>query len=128
MNPRYGVLAGAALAAAVAVVLVSVPVAWLAEMLGVAGHDATTFLVRRYAASATAALAVVAAATVRRTDPVRAASLGLAVWFGVQAVTAWWGVMTGVVGAFAWLAVVADPLLAAWFLFLTRGDRRPRRG
>jgi hypothetical protein len=123
MNPRYGVIAGAAIAAMAALVLAVVPTAWLADMLDVAGRDATTFLVRRYAASATAALAVVTIATARRTDPYRAALLGLSTWFGVQAGAAWWGVISGAVGGFAWLAMVADPLIAAWLLLLSR--RRP---
>jgi hypothetical protein len=66
-------------------------------------------------------------ATARRTDPTRAALLGLSACFGVQAVTASW-VITGAVGGFAWLAVVADPLTAAWFLFLPRRTPvQPRR-
>jgi hypothetical protein len=120
MNPRYGVIAGAAIAALAAIVLAVVPAAWLVEMLDVGGHDATAFLVRRYAVSATAALAVVAIATAWRTDPGRAVLLGLSTWFGVQAVAAWWGLITGKVGGFAWLAIAADPLIAAWFLFLAR--------
>jgi hypothetical protein len=119
MNPRHGVIAGATIAALVAVVLVVTPAAWLADML-VAGPDATTFLLRRYAASATAALAVVTIATARHTDPKRAVLLGLSTWFGVQTVTAWWGIIGGAVGGFAWLAMFADPLVAAWFLFLSR--------
>jgi hypothetical protein len=125
MNPRYGVIAGAAIAALAALVLTVVPVAWLADMLDVAGRDATTFLLRRYAASATAALAVVTIATARRTDSRRAALLGLSTWFGVQAVTAWWGVISAAVGGLAWLAMVADPLIAAWFLLLARRSPRP---
>lgn len=125
MNPRYGVIAGAAIAALAAIVLAVVPVAWLADMLDVADRDATTFLVRRYAASATAALAVVTIAMAWRIDPTRAVLLGLSIWFGVQAVTAWWGVISGAVGGFAWLAVVADPLIAAWFLLLSRRSPRP---
>jgi hypothetical protein len=120
MNPRYGAIAGAVIAASVAMVLAVAPAGWLADMLGVSGHDATTFLIRRYAASATAALAVVTIAAARRTDPTRAVLLGLGTWFGVQAVTAWWGTLAGEVGGFAWLAVVADPLIAAWFLLLSR--------
>jgi hypothetical protein len=125
MNPRYGVLAGAAIAAVVAAVLAVVPAAWFGDMLDVEGRDATTFLVRRYAASATAALAVVTIATARRTDPMRAVLLGLSTWFGVQTVTAWLGIIAGAVGGFAWLAVLADPLIAAWFLLLSRTSPRP---
>jgi hypothetical protein len=94
-------------------------------MLDVEGADATTFLLRRYAASATAALAVVVIATVGPTDPGRAVLLGLSTWFGVQAVTAWWGVIAGAVGGFAWLAMAGDPFIAAWFLFLSRRSPRP---
>jgi hypothetical protein len=125
MNPRNGVVVGAAIAAMVAVVLAVAPATWLADMLDVAGGDATAFLVRRYAASATAALAVVAIATARRTDPVRAVLLGLSTWFGVQAVIAWWGIIVGAVGGFAWLAMAADPLITAWFLFLSRRSAHP---
>jgi hypothetical protein len=89
-------------------------------MLDVAGRDATAFLVRRYAASATAALAVVAIAVLRRADPYRAVLLGLGTWFAVQAATAGWGAVSGTVGRLVWLAVVADPLLATWFLILSR--------
>ena len=113
-------MAGAAIAALAAVVLAVVPTAWLADMLDVADRDAATFLVRRYAASATAALAVIAIATAWRSDARRAVLLGLGTWFGVQAVTACWGVISGAVGGFAWLAVVADPVIAACFLFLSR--------
>jgi hypothetical protein len=126
MNPRYGVVAGAAIAALAAAVLAVAPAAWLADMLGAEGNDATTFLIRRYGASATAALAVVAIATARRADPRRAVLLGLTIWFGVQALTAWWGLITGAVGGFAWLAMAADPLIAAWFLFLSRRSDVPR--
>jgi hypothetical protein len=125
MNPRYGVIAGVAIAALAAMVLAVAPTAWLADMLDVGDRVATTFLVRRYAASATAALAVVTIATARHTDPTRAVLLGLSTWFGVQAVTAWWGVVAGAVGGFAWLATVADPLIAAWFLLLSRKTSRP---
>jgi hypothetical protein len=110
----------------VAAVLAVAPAAWLAEILGAEGHDATTFLIRRYGASATAALAVVAIATARRADPRRAVLLGLSIWFGVQALTAWWGLITGAVGGFAWLAMAADPFIAAWFLFLSRRRDVPR--
>jgi hypothetical protein len=65
-------------------------------------------------------------ATARRTDPMRAVLLGFGTWFGVQAVTAWWGVVAGAVGGFAWLAVVADPLIAAWFVFLSRRSDVPK--
>ena len=120
VNPRHGVFAGAAMAVLAGAVLAIAPVTWLEAMLAVDGQDATTFLIRRYAASATAALAVVAAGTAGRMDPRRAVLLGLSTWFAVQGVTAWWGVASGAVGGFAWVAVVADPLIAAWFLFLSR--------
>ncbi len=125
MNFRFGVIAGGVIAGGVAVLLAVAPAIWLADMLDVTGHDATTFLVRRYAASATAALAVVAIATARRTEPRRAVLLGFGTWFGLQAVTASWGLIAGVVGGFAWLAMVADPLIAAWFLYQARTSLRP---
>ena len=100
-------LAGAAMAVLAAALLAAAPVAWLEDMLAAGGRDATTFLVRRYAASATAALAVAAIAVTRhaggRADGRRAVLLGLSTWFGVQAVTAWWGVASGTVGGLAWL-------------------------
>jgi hypothetical protein len=120
VSPRHGILAGAAVAALAAAVLAVAPVAWLRDMLAASGTDAATFLVRRYAASATTALAVVAIAVAVRTDARSAVLLGLGTWFGGQAVTAWWGLATGAVGGFAWAAAVADPLLAAWFLILSR--------
>ena len=90
------------------------------------GADATSFLVRRYAASATAALFVVTTAIARRTNPQRAALLGFATWFGVQGVVAIWGVGTGTVGGLAWVAVFADPLIAAWFvMWASRVVNRP---
>jgi hypothetical protein len=101
MSPRYGLVIGAAMATLAAVALAGVPVSWLEAMLDTAGGEATTFLVRRYAASATAALAVVTVGIVRRARPRRAALLGLSTWFGVQAVTAWWGIISGLVGGFA---------------------------
>lgn len=127
MNPRYGVVTGAVIAAPVAIVLAVAPAAWLADMLDAAGDDATTFLIRRYAASATAALAVVTIATAWRTDPGRAVLLALSTWFGVQAASAWWGLVTGAVGGLAWLAMAADPLIAAWLLFLSRRPTPHRR-
>jgi hypothetical protein len=115
------------MAALAAVVLATVPVSWFEALLDTAGGEATTFLVRRCAASVTAALAVVAVGILRRTDPPRAVLLGLSTWFGVQAVTAWWGIISGWVGGFAWAAVAADPLLAAGFLILSRGSLPPHR-
>lgn len=119
MNPRYGLTAGAAIAAGAGLFLAIAPTSWLEELLDVRGADATSFLVRRYAASATAALFTVITAIARRTNPQRAALLGLATWFGVQGVVAILGVGTGTVGGLAWLAIFADPLIAAWFLMLS---------
>lgn len=76
VNPRHCLVVGATAAALAAVVLATAPATWLADMLDVDGGDATTFLVRRYAASATAALAVVTVAILRRTDPRRAVLRG----------------------------------------------------
>jgi hypothetical protein len=80
----------------------------------------TTFLVRRYAASATPALAVAAIAATAGMDVRRAVLLGLGTWFGAQSVTVWWGVATHTVGRFAWIAAITDPLISAWFLALSR--------
>jgi len=60
----------------------------------------------------------VAIATAWRTEPRRTVLLGLCTWFGVQAANAV-GVISGAVGGFAWLALVADPLIAAWFQGVT---------
>jgi hypothetical protein len=119
VNPRYGLKAGIAIAAGVGLFLAIAPTSWLEELLDVRGADATSFLVRRYAASATAALFMVTTAIARRTNPQRAALSGLATWFGVQGLVAFLGVVTGTVGGLAWLAVLADPLIAAWFLMLS---------
>jgi hypothetical protein len=127
VNPRHGLLTGAAMAVFAATVLATAPVTWLEDLLAASGHDATTFLVRRYAASATAALAVAAIAVARHTNARRALLLGLSTWFGVQAVAAWWGLATGTVGGFAWVAMIADPFLAVWFLLLARKEHRTAR-
>lgn len=131
VNPRFGLATGAAIAAVVAVILAVIPAGWLAEMLATSGPDATTFLVRRYGASATAGLAVTTAVIARGGGPQRAALLGLAAWFGVQAVVAVWGLATGTVGGLTWLAVFADPLIAAGFLALSgrgqKGSSAPSR-
>lgn len=89
---------------------------------------AESFLVRRYAASAPATLAVVAAAVGSGTAPRRAVLLGLAVWFGAQGAVAVWGITTGRVGGLAWLALFADPLIAWWFAALSRRVERTPAG
>lgn len=112
-----------------AAVLATAPVTWLEDLLAAGDHDATTFLVRRYAASATAALAVaaIAVAVAGHTNARGAVLLGLSTWFGVQAVAAWWGLASGTVGGFAWVAMIADPFLAGWFLILARKEHRMAR-
>jgi hypothetical protein len=119
MTPRFGVITGAALAAGVALVLAFVPADWLAGLLGVSGGDATSFLVRRYGASATAALCVSTAAIAAHAAPSRAALLGLSTWFGIQGLVALWGLAFSDVGGLAWVAVVADPLIAGWLIALS---------
>lgn len=119
MIPRFGLRIGAALAAFVALVLTIAPADWLAGLLNVSGADATNFLVRRYAASATVALFVATAAIARNTAPEKAALLALSAWFAVQGMVAVWGVVFGYAGGFAWAAVVADPIIAAWFFILS---------
>jgi hypothetical protein len=119
MTPRFGLIMGAALTALVALVLAFVPADWLAGLLGVSGVDATSFLVRRYGASATAALCVSTAAIAVQAAPSRAALLALSAWFGVQGLVAVWGLAFGHVGGLAWAAVVADPLIAGWFIALS---------
>lgn len=130
MNPRFALIAGAALSAGVALVLAFAPAAWLAGLIGVTDGEATGFLLRRYGASATAAIAVTSATIAMGGTPQRAALLGFAAWFGVQAMVAIGAVLTGIAGGLIWLAVVADPLIGAWFLLLSwrTGDRaQPRR-
>jgi hypothetical protein len=119
MNPRFGLLAGALITASAALVLAFAPVSWLASLLDVSSDAVTTFLVRRYGASATAALFVVVAAAERGAIARRATLLGLATWFAVQGAVAVWGIVSGAVGGLAWLAMIADPLIAAWFFVLS---------
>jgi hypothetical protein len=119
MTPRFGLITGAALTSFVALVSAFVPVDWLAGMLGVSGVDATSFLLRRYGGSATAALCVSTAAIARHAAPARAALLALSAWFSVQGLVALWGLAFGQVGGLAWVAVVADPLIARWFIALS---------
>ena len=120
MHPRHGLITGASIAGVVAVVLAFAPTDWLAELLAVDGPDATTFLVRRYAASATAAVFVATASIARRAEPRRASLYALATWFGVQGAVAVAGVLSSTVGGLVWVAIVADPALALWFLTLTK--------
>lgn len=125
MQPRTALTAGATLAAAIALIFALVPADWLAGLLSLAPDDAATFLMRRYAASATAAVAVTSLGIARGQAPERSALFGLATWFAVQALTAVVGLVTGTVGGLAWLAVVADPVLAAGFAILARRAGQP---
>jgi len=125
MQPRTSLTIGATLAGAVALVFAFVPADLLADRLALAPDDAATFLVRRYAASATAAVAVTSLGIARGQEPERSALFGLATWFAVQALAAVVGLATGTVGGVAWLAVVADPVLAAGFAILGRRACRP---
>lgn len=120
MTQRLGLLIGAVITGASALIFVVAPVDWFADVLDVAADDATAFLVRRYAASATAALFVVAIGAVRGLPAPRAALLGLGTSFAVQGSVAVAGVAAGTVGGLAWLAVFADPALALGFLSLAR--------
>jgi hypothetical protein len=113
------------IAGMVGLVLLIAPVDWLGDVLHAGEEDLTTFLVRRYAASATAGLFAFTVATVRHTEPQRAALLALATWFGFQTATAVAGVVTSDVGGLAWLAVIADPIIATWFLVLATRRRQP---
>ena len=118
MEPRHGLAVGSLVATVAAAVFMLAPVSWFGDVLEVSGDDASRFLVRRYASSATAALAVVAIGAWREIGSLRATLLGFAAWFGVQGSIAIWGLVAGTVGGVAWLAAVADPLLCAWFSFL----------
>lgn len=119
MNPRYGLIAGAAVAGVVALILAIAPAGWLAGLLDMTDAEATTFLVRRYAASATVALFVATTGIALGATPQRAGLLAVATWFAVQGVVAVWGIVSGTAGGLAWLAVFSDPLIAAWFLALS---------
>jgi hypothetical protein len=120
VGQRRAILAGLVLTGGVAVALAALPTRWLASLLAVDGPAATTFLVRRYAVSATAALCVVALGILRDRGPERTVLLALATWFGVQGLVALLGLVAGDVGGAAWVAVVADPGLAAAFLAASR--------
>lgn len=124
VNPRHGLLAGATIAGTVALVLAIAPTSSLADLLNVAGDDATAFLVRRYAASATAALFVAITGIVRGASPHRTGLLAVAVWFSVQGLIAVIGIVSGTVGGLVWLAAFVDPLIAAWFFVLSGNVQR----
>lgn len=100
--------------------LAVLPASTLGSLLDVDGPAATAFLVRRYAVSATAALCVAIIGLARTSSPERAALLAVATWFAGQGIVALLGLATGDVGGLAWVAVVADPLLAAVFLVASR--------
>jgi hypothetical protein len=120
-------MTGAAIAGAVALVLAIAPTTWLSDLLDVAGHDATSFLIRRYAASATAALFVATTGIVQGTSPHRVGLLALAAWFAVQGVVAVAGLVSGTVGGLAWLAAFIDPLIATWFFTVSRNVQHTSR-
>ena len=101
--------------------LAVLPTNLLESLLEVDGRAATAFLVRRYAVSATAALCVAIIGVARASSPERAALLAVATWFAVQGIVAVVGLATGDVGGLTWVAIVADPLLAAGFLVAARG-------
>jgi hypothetical protein len=69
-------------------------------------------------------LLVVTASIARGADPQRAVLLALSTWFAVQGIVAIVGIATGTVGGLAWLAIVVDPLVAAWFFDLSRNVQR----
>jgi hypothetical protein len=127
VNPRSALALGAVLAGATAAALALLPTSWLSSMLEVGEDDAASFLVRRYAVSATAALCVVGAGLARGADPARTGLLAFAVWFAGQGIVAASGLATGAVGGLAWLAVAVDPVIAAWF-YAQRSRASTRRG
>lgn len=124
MNPRHGLVAGAVIAGVVALVLTALPTGWLTGLLDLADQDAAAFLMRRYAVSATAALCVATAAIARGTTAQRAGLLALTTWFAIQAAVAVWGIASATAGGLTWLAVAADPVIAAGFYALSRRTRR----
>ncbi len=97
------------------------PTDWMAAQLAIAdGDEAATFLLRRFAASATAGLGVTAVAALRGAPAPTAALAGLSTWFAVQALTAWTGLATGTVGGVARFSAVFDPAMAAAFALAAR--------
>lgn len=112
------------IAGVVALVLMVLPTGWLTGLLDIADQDATAFLVRRYAVSATAALCVATAAIARGASAQRTGLLALATWFAVQAAVAVWGIASETAGGLTWVAVAADPLIAVWFYALSRRTQR----
>lgn len=118
MPARFGLIVGAALTGGVAIFLAFVPTDWLAQMMGVSAEDAAEFLLRRYGASATAALSALLIVLLRGASAIRAAYMALALWFAVQGAVAIWGLSTGIAGGLAWVALVADPAIAALLLIL----------
>lgn len=120
MNPRLGLKIGALITGVATLVLIIAPSDWFADLLAISDQDVASFLVKRYAASSTAALFVFVGSTAMRRDAESSALLALSTWFAIQAGVAIWGVSTGIVGGMAWTAAFSDPLLAIWFYMLSR--------
>jgi hypothetical protein len=84
MTPRHGLIFGFFVAAAVALALAVAPTRIFEDLPEVSTADATSFLLRRYGASATAAVAVFAASVLRGGNVDRGSLLALGTWFIVQ--------------------------------------------
>jgi hypothetical protein len=110
---RAALVLGTAAALGGTAFLVVAPPAWMAAQLELAEADASAFLLRRFAASATAGLAVTGVSALRGVDARPAALAGLAAWFGGQALTAFGGLVSGTVGGVARFSAVLDPAMAA---------------
>jgi hypothetical protein len=124
MNRRFPFAIGTAMAGGIALVLGAAPVHWLAGLLELTEGETAAFLLRRYAASASLALAIAAYAAASGVESGRALFLGFGAWFAGQGLVAVAGLVSGTAGGLIWLAVVADPLVALWFFVLAR-KRQP---
>ncbi|WP_350333964.1 hypothetical protein [Coralliovum pocilloporae] len=94
------------------------PAQWTASLLGIAPEDAADVTLKRYGASASAALLVLTICAFRNIAFQRALLLGFATWFCGQALAAAWAALTLDTGPYLWLALVADPALTLWFFRL----------
>lgn len=120
---RFGLIVVAVLTGVVAVVLLVLPSALMADLMALSPESAADFLVRRYAVSATVGLCL--AALMARTGAPAANALygGVSAWFAVQGAVALWAVISGTASGVIWLALAADPVLAVAFLVLARRAR-----
>lgn len=105
------------------------PARWTATLLQVPPDYAVDLLLKRYAASASAAILALTLCALWHIPFKRSLLLGFSIWFIAQAFAAGWGLIAYEAGGFAWLAVLADPLLSLWFftMFIWSGrDAMPQ--